>query len=107
MYPSSYGVRLFMAVEIPEGYKKGEWGFIFTGQTLSSDEFVLNGNRVAKVVNNGTSTGSADWTYDARFASSVWDTNTTVSFRIYLNYTAPNGEQHTVYSDILSVKLSK
>ena len=106
LYLESYGVRLYMAVEIPEGYTKEDWGFIYTSKHLSEEEMVLGSDKVAKVPNTGTSVGSADWTYDARFPASVWESNTMVYFRIYLNYSSTTESKQTIYSPILPIMLS-
>lgn len=103
LYPDDYGVRLYMASEIPEGYTKIEWGFLYTAKELSESEMVVGGT--AKSVINSSGAGNADWIYDARFPASAWEAGKTVKIRIYATVSSAEGTK-TIYSEILSVKLA-
>lgn len=103
LYPNDYGVRLYMASEIPEDYTKIEWGFLYTSKELSEEEMIVGSS--AKSIVNNSSAGNADWIYDARFPSSAWEAGTTVKIRIYATVSSVEGSK-TIYSEIISVKLT-
>lgn len=104
MFPN-IGVRLHMAVEIPENYTRTDLAFLYTSKDLNEDTMVL-GSVAKKVEAKSSGTGSVDWTYDLRLPQASWDAGTNVKVRVYATVQS-NGVSETIYSDIISFKLVK
>ena len=78
---------------------------MYTAEELNEEEMVLG--EIAKVVaNTSSSTGNEDWIYDARFPASAWEAGKTVKIRIFATVESTEGTK-TIYSEIISVQLSK
>lgn len=106
LLPQELTVRLYWGIDIPEGFKKEEWGYVYTNQPLNEDSLVVGGN-VFTVINEATTTtGSAEWTNNISFSQGAWEAGTLVKFRSYAKVTNPDGKEEIVYSPIFDITLS-
>ncbi len=106
LFPDLRTVRLYISIEIPDGYEKMEYGFVYATNELPDDQMIIG---VAKKVVDISSvtTGSADFTFDARFKPEAWDAGEYRYFRPYGIVRDSNGNVRTIYgSSILAVHLS-
>ena len=106
VFPALKTVMIYLSIEIPEGFEKQEYGFIYSSENLSEDEMTLENAKKVKDESSST-TGSADFTYSARFNNqAIWDAGEYRYFRPYGIVKDKNGDLITIYGSIKSAHLT-
>lgn len=104
--PELKTVVIYLSIEIPVGFEKQEYGFIYSPEDLSEDEMTIENAKKVKDESSST-TGSADFTYTARFNNqAIWDAGEYRYFRPYGIVKDKNGNLITIYGSIKSAHLT-
>ncbi len=104
--PELKTVVIYLSIEIPVGFEKQEYGFIYSPEDLSEDEMTIENAKKVKDESSST-TGSADFTYTARFNNqAIWDAGEYRYFRPYGIVKDKDGNLITIYGSIKSAHLT-